>query len=98
MLRGTGTSPQVNPTSSISSIPDFSAQIRTCLLESPKPVETADQRPVPYRELQAKYQLAGEGYHTWPFQPSALSGVSITAGLTLLGNLAAILYRIYLAP
>lgn len=51
-----------------------------------------------YRELEAKYQLTGEGYHTWPFQPSALSGVSITAGLTLLGNVAAILYRMYLAP
>ncbi len=51
-----------------------------------------------YRELEAKYQLTGEGYHTWPFQPSALGGVSITAGLTLLGNVAAILYRMYWAP
>jgi hypothetical protein len=53
---------------------------------------------VPYRELEAKYRLADEGYSTWPFQPSAVSGVSITAGLTLLGNLAAILYRIYWSP
>src|SRR5215211_3213849 len=74
------------------------AQIRTCLLDIPKPVETADHGPAPYRELQAKYQLTGEGYHTWPFQPSALGGVSITAGLTLLGNVAAILYRMYWAP
>ncbi len=42
--------------------------------------------------------LTGEGYHTWPFQPSALSGVSITAGLTLLGNVVAILYRLYWVP
>jgi hypothetical protein len=27
-----------------------------------------------------------------------LSGVSITAGLTLLGNVAAILYRMYFTP
>src|SRR5215213_2730897 len=74
------------------------AQIRTCLLDIPKPDEAADQGGVPYRELEAKYQLIGEGYHTWPFQPSALSGVSITAGLTLLGNVAAILYRIYWSP
>jgi hypothetical protein len=51
-----------------------------------------------YRELEAKYRLTGEGYHTWPFQPSAVSGVSITAGLTLLGNVAAILYRVYWSP
>jgi hypothetical protein len=52
----------------------------------------------PYRELEAKYELTGEGYHTWPFQPSAVSGVSIAAGLTLLGNVAAILYRMYVVP
>jgi hypothetical protein len=74
------------------------AQIRTCLLDSSKPNQLAGTGTVPYRELEAQYQLTGEGYHTWPFQPSALSGVSITAGLTLLGNVAAILYRIYWSP
>jgi hypothetical protein len=74
------------------------AQIRTCLLGSAGETGTTAGGAVPYRELEAKYQLTGEGYHTWPFQPSAVSGVSITAGLTLLGNVAAILYRMYVAP
>jgi hypothetical protein len=74
------------------------AQIRNCLLASGGKTDTAGGDTVLYRELEAKYQLTGEGYHTWPFQPSALSGVSITAGLTLLGNVAAILYRIYWSP
>ena len=74
------------------------AQIRSCLVGSLGQCDVADRGAVPYRELKAKYQLTGEGYHTWPFQPSALSGVSITAGLTLLGNVAAILYRMYLVP
>lgn len=74
------------------------AQIRTCLVGSLGQGDETDRGAPPYRELEAKYQLTGEGYHTWPFQPSALSGVSITAGLTLLGNLAAILYRMYVAP
>jgi hypothetical protein len=74
------------------------AQIRACLLGSTGENGTTAGSTVLYRELEAKYQLTGEGYHTWPFQPSALSGVSITAGLTLLGNVAAILYRMYLSP
>jgi hypothetical protein len=74
------------------------AQIRACLLGSAGETGTTTGGAVLYRELEAKYQLTGEGYHTWPFQPSALGGVSITAGLTLLGNVAAILYRMYWAP
>jgi hypothetical protein len=74
------------------------AQIRACLLSSAGETDTTTGDAVLYRELEAKYQLTGEGYHTWPFQPSALSGISITAGLTLLGNVAAILYRIYWSP
>ena len=73
------------------------AQIRACLLGSAGETGTTDGAPS-HRELEAKYQLTGEGYHTWPFQPSAVSGVSITAGLTLLGNVAAILYRLYVSP
>ena len=72
------------------------AQIRACLLTARRK-RRDDWGDVPYRELEAKYQLTGEGYHTWPFQPSAVSGVSITAGLTLLGNVAAILYRMYVS-
>ena len=74
------------------------AQIRACLMGSAGETGTTTGDPVLYRELEAKYQLTGEGYHTWPFQPSALGGVSITAGLTLLGNVAAILYRMYVSP
>jgi hypothetical protein len=74
------------------------AQIRGCLLANGGQTDTAGGDTVLYRELEAKYQLTAEGYHTWPFQPSALSGVSITAGLTLVGNVAAILYRIYWSP
>ncbi len=74
------------------------ARIRTCLMASSENGDAADWGASPYRELEAKYQLTGEGYHTWPFQPSAVSGISITAGLTLLGNLAAILYRMYWSP
>ena len=74
------------------------AQIRACLLASAGRSRHDGRERRPYRELEAKYQLTGEGYHTWPFQPSAVSGVSITAGLTLLGNVAAILYRMYVEP
>jgi hypothetical protein len=74
------------------------AEIRACLLDSTGETGTPAAGAVKYRELGAKYQLTGEGYHTWPFQPSAVSGVSITAGLTLLGNVAAILYRMYWEP
>jgi hypothetical protein len=74
------------------------AQIRACLVGGLRRADATAEDAVPYRELEAKYQLTGDGYHTWPFQPSALSGVSITAGLTLLGNVAAILYRMYFTP
>jgi hypothetical protein len=55
-------------------------------------------RTAPYRELEAKYRLTAEGYHTWPFRPSAFGGISVTAGLTLLVNVVAILYRTYGSP
>lgn len=74
------------------------AQIRACLLRNAGEAGTTAGAPVLYRKLEAKYELTGEDYHTWPFQPSALSGVSITAGLTLLGNVAPMFYRMYLAP
>ena len=74
------------------------AQIRACLMGSLENSDATNSRASPYRELEAKYELTGEGYHTWPFQPSTLGGISITAGLTLLANVAAILYRMYVAP
>lgn len=72
--------------------------IRTSLL-APEFVspETGHHRD-PYRELEAKYRLVEEGYETWPFGRTVFSGVSITAGLTLVGNIAAIFYRMYVAP
>jgi hypothetical protein len=66
-------------------------QIRACLLG-------AAGRVAPYRELEAKYRLMHEGYHTWPFGGTALGGVSITAGLTLIVNVAALIYRTYTTP
>jgi hypothetical protein len=51
-----------------------------------------------YQEHEAKYRLVEEGYERWPFGRTAFSGVSITAGLTLLANLAAIFYRMYVSP
>ena len=74
------------------------AEIRVCLLGKSEQAGAARGHTAPYRELEAKYRLTEEGYHTWPFRPSAVSGVSITAGLTLLGNVAAIVYRIFWAP
>ncbi len=69
--------------------------IRASLLAMvPVSVET-DSGLDSYQELEAKYRLMEEGYRTWPFGRTAFSGVSITAGLTLLGNIAAILYRMY---
>jgi hypothetical protein len=50
-------------------------------------------RQTVYRELESEYRLAAEGFHTWPFRPGAFGGVSATAGITLLVNLAALLYR-----
>lgn len=49
-----------------------------------------------YQELEARYRLVEEGYHRWPFGRTAVSRVSITAGLTLAANLAAILYRMWI--
>ena len=49
-----------------------------------------------YQELEARYRLVEEGYHRWPFGRTAISRVSITAGLTLSANLAAILYRMWM--
>jgi hypothetical protein len=48
-----------------------------------------------YHELEARYRLTEEGYHVWPFRRSAFGGVSVTAGLTLVANIVAILYRTY---
>jgi hypothetical protein len=50
--------------------------------------------PTPFAELESEYRLADEGYHTWPFRPGAFGGVSITAGLTIVLNVTALLYRI----
>jgi hypothetical protein len=72
--------------------------IRTSLLAETPAMSLTGQPAEPYQELEAKYRLMEEGYHAWPFGRTALSGVSITAGLTLLGNIAAILYRIYVNP
>ncbi len=69
--------------------------IRTSLLGVGSPPPLTAPRASPYRELDAKYRLMEEGFRTWPFGRNAFSGVSITAGLTLVGNVAAILYRIY---
>jgi hypothetical protein len=48
-----------------------------------------------FQELEARYRLVEEGYELWPFGRTAFSGISITAGVTLLANIAAILYRMY---
>ena len=48
-----------------------------------------------YQELEARYHMVEEGYHRWPFGRTAISRVSITAGVTLAANVAAILYRIW---
>jgi hypothetical protein len=74
------------------------AQVRAELMSNAEQAGAPAGGEPSYRELEAKYRLTGEGYHTWPFRPSTVSGVSITAGLTLLGNLAAILYRLYWSP
>lgn len=72
--------------------------IRTSLLNQQSPAAAPGHRGASYQELEARYRLMEEGYHTWPFGRTAFSGVSITAGLTLLGNIAAILYRMYGSP
>ena len=42
---------------------------------------------------EAQCRLVEEGCHTWPFGTSAFGSVSITAGVTLIGNVVVILYR-----
>lgn len=71
--------------------------IRTSLLRIDGATATED--PVDrYQELEAQYRLVEEGYERWPFGRTAFSRVSITAGLTLAANVAAILYRMYIMP
>jgi hypothetical protein len=72
--------------------------IRTALLAPGPATSDPSTGQLSFRELEAKYRLVEEGYHVWPFGRTAFSQVSITAGLTLLANLAAILYRIYFSP
>jgi hypothetical protein len=57
-------------------------------------IDAPPAQPAAYRELEAEYRLAEEGYHTWPFRRGALGGVSLTAGITLIVNVAAIMYRL----
>ena len=67
--------------------------IRTLLLGLTPDTPPSRLQDGPYRELEAHYRLVEEGYHTWPFGATALGGVSITAGITLVANVAAIVYR-----
>jgi len=67
--------------------------IRTLLLGNASGSIPTGRRIGPYQELEARYRLVEEGYKTWPFRRTTLSGVSITAGVTLIANIAAILYR-----
>ncbi len=69
--------------------------IRTALLAPTPPTGQTGWDTDSYEELESKYRLMEVGFHTWPFGRTAFSGVSITAGLTLLGNIVVILYRIY---
>jgi hypothetical protein len=66
-------------------------QIRAYLLVAAS--AAASREPARFRELESQYRLAEEGYHEWPFGKTAFGRVSITAGLTLLLNIVAILYR-----
>lgn len=69
--------------------------IRTVLVETNGNGSRAGAANRTVQELEAKYRLAEEGYERWPFGRTAFSGVSITAGLTLLANIIAIAYRLY---
>jgi len=69
------------------------AEIRASLLAPSESSESLQANR--YQELEARYRLVEEGYHRWPFGRTAFSRVSITAGLTLAANLAAIAYRMY---
>jgi hypothetical protein len=68
------------------------------LAEASGPGASPVPQTEPLHQLEARYRLVEEGYETWPFGRTAWSRVSITAGLTLLANIAAILYRIYGTP
>jgi len=69
-------------------------RIRTVLMDADPQVHNWQAIDPVYQELEAKYRLAEEGYERWPFGRSAFGGVSITAGLTLIANIAAIVYRL----
>jgi hypothetical protein len=69
-----------------------SNSIRAALLETDSSDASASV-PAQYHHLEAQYRLVEEGYERWPFGRTAFSKVSITAGATLLGNVAAIVYR-----
>jgi hypothetical protein len=45
------------------------------------------------QELAAEYRLTEQGYHAWPFRKGAMGGISLAAGVTLLANLASLVYR-----
>ena len=68
--------------------------IRVALLAEQAAPPQVVARPDDYQGLEAKYRLVEEGYHTWPFGRTAFSGVSITAILTLIGNIAVLIYRL----
>jgi hypothetical protein len=70
--------------------------IRTSLLAATR--RTSEYQADAYQELEAKYRLMEEGYERWPFGRMAVGRVSLTAGLTLAGNVAAIIYRISIGP
>jgi hypothetical protein len=71
------------------------AEIRSDLLTQSRKSPGSAGRSGDYRELEAELRLTEQGYHVWPFRPSAFSGVSVTAGITLIANVIAILYRTY---
>lgn len=70
-------------------------EIRVALLNGAPDPRDATLPTAQLRDLKAKYRLVEEGYHTWPLGRTAFGGVSITAGLTLLGNSVTIVYRMY---
>jgi hypothetical protein len=72
--------------------------VRTLLLGNASGLIPTGRLIGPYQELQARYRLVDEGYKRWPFPRTTFSGVSITAGITLIGNVAAILYRMTTNP
>src|SRR5687767_7998032 len=69
----------------------ITGQIRAWLMSGAGRHHRSGGTAPPFRELDAKYRLAAEGYHTWPFRPESLGGGADAAGLTLLVSVAAIL-------